>query len=234
MQLTAHTLGGTVEPGLKREYGKAMMNVTKDSPLFAGLDPDLQVWMSHGDKVATLPPGFVAVAESDNCPFATMQDLDRRIFGVQFHPEVVHTPQGSEILWNFAFKVCGCSGDWKMSKFVEDTVSKVRAQVGDDHVLLGLSGGVDSSVVAALLHKAIGDQLHCVYVDNGLMRYRETEEVEELFGNAFGIDLTVAHSGELFLDKLAGISDPEEKRKIIGATFIDVFADKARAFGDSV
>ncbi|MEN7973296.1 MAG: glutamine-hydrolyzing GMP synthase, partial [Verrucomicrobiota bacterium] len=234
MQLTAHTLGGKVARGSKAEYGKAMMQITKKSPLFKGLEPDLQVWMSHGDKVEAMPEGFEVVAESENCPLAAIQNLDRNIFGLQFHPEVVHTPQGKEMLWNFAFKVCGCSGDWKMSRFVEDTVRQVREQVGDDHVLLGLSGGVDSSVVAALLHKAIGDQLHCVYVDNGLMRHRETEEIEELFGSAFGIDLTVASEGELFLGKLKGVSDPEQKRKIIGTTFIDVFAEKARGFGDQV
>ena len=234
MQLTAHFLGGSVKPGLKREYGKAMMQITKKSPLLKGLSPDIQVWMSHGDKVEAMPEGFEVVAESDNCPFATMQDLSRNIFGVQFHPEVVHTPQGKEMLWNFAFKICKCSGDWEMSKFVEDTVRQIKEQVGDNHVLLGLSGGVDSSVVAALLHKAIGPQLHCVYVDNGLMRYRETEDVEELFGSAFGIDLHVAHSGELFLSKLEGISDPEEKRKVIGSIFIDVFAEKARGLGNKV
>jgi GMP synthase (glutamine-hydrolysing) len=234
MQLTAQALGGSVKPGLKREYGKAMMTITKDSPLFKGLSPDIQVWMSHGDKVETMPEGFEVVAKSDNCPLATMQDLNRNIFGVQFHPEVVHTPQGKEMLWNFAFKICKCSGDWEMSKFIESTVRQVREQVGDNHVLLGLSGGVDSSVVAALLHKAIGEQLHCVYVDNGLMRYRETEEIEDLFGRAFGIDLIVAHSGDLFLSKLAGISDPEAKRKIIGSTFIDVFAEKARGLSDKV
>ncbi|MDZ8117473.1 glutamine-hydrolyzing GMP synthase [Pontiella agarivorans] len=234
MQLTALTLGGSVHRGTKAEYGKAMMSITKDSPLFKGLSPDVQVWMSHGDKVESMPKGFEVVAQSDNCPLAAIQNLDRNIFGVQFHPEVVHTPQGKEMLWNFAFKVCQCSGDWEMSKFIENTVKNIQNQVGDDHVLLGLSGGVDSSVVAALLHKAIGDQLHCVYVDNGLMRHKETEEIEELFGNAFGIDLTVAHAGDLFLGKLEGISDPEEKRKIIGNTFIDVFAEKARGLSDKV
>ncbi len=234
MQLTAQTLGGSVKPGLKREFGKAMMKITTKNPLFSGLDPDIQVWMSHGDKVETLPEGFEVVAQSDNCPFAAIQNLNRNIFGFQFHPEVVHTPQGKAMLWNFAFKICKCSGDWAMSKLVENTIKQVREQVGDNHVLLGLSGGVDSSVVAALLHTAIGDQLHCVYVDNGLMRYRETEEIEDLFGNAFGMDLTVAHAGNLFLGKLKGISDPEKKRKIIGNTFIDVFSEKARGFGDQV
>ncbi len=234
MQLTAYMLGGAVQPGLKREYGKAMMRIKKDSPLFDGLGTDLQVWMSHGDKVEVMPEGYEVVAESDNCPFATMQNLERNIFGVQFHPEVVHTPQGKEMLWNFAFKICGCSGDWEMSKFIESTIKQVQDKVGTDHVLLGLSGGVDSSVVAALLHKAIGDQLHCVYVDNGLMRYRETEEIEELFGKAFGIDLHVIRAGDLFLSKLAGVTEPERKRKIIGSTFIDVFAEKARELSDKV
>jgi GMP synthase (glutamine-hydrolysing) len=234
MQLAAELLGGAVKPGLKHEYGKAMMRITRSSPLFKGLAPDIQVWMSHGDKVEVMPEGFEAVADSDNCPLAAIQDLERRIYGVQFHPEVVHTPQGKEMLWNFAFTICGCSGDWEMSRFVEVTVRHIRDIVGDNHVLLGLSGGVDSSVVAALLHKAIGNQLHCVFVDNGLLRYREVEDVEELFGNAFGIDLTVARVGELFLSKLAGITEPEEKRKIIGNIFIDVFADKARALGKKI
>ena len=234
MQLMAQTMGGSVRRGKKAEYGKAMMRIVNPSPLFAGLDPDLQVWMSHGDKAETLPEGFEAVAESDNCPYAAMQHVDRNLFGVQFHPEVVHTPQGKEMLWNFAFRVCGCAGDWEMSKFVEETVRSVRERVGNDHVLLGLSGGVDSSVVAALLHKAIGPQLHCVYVDNGLMRYRETEEIEELFGKAFGIDLIVARAGDLFLSKLEGTSDPERKRKIIGSIFIDVFSEKARLFKGKV
>ncbi|MFA5688316.1 MAG: glutamine-hydrolyzing GMP synthase [Kiritimatiellales bacterium] len=231
MQLTAHTLGGTVKPGLKREYGKAMMDVVKDSPLFDGLDRQLQVWMSHGDKVETLPDGFETVAKSDSCPLAAMQDPAKKIYGVQFHPEVVHTPQGAKMLSNFALKICGCAGDWEMSKFIEESVNAIREKVGGEHVLLGLSGGVDSSVVAALLHKAIGKQLHCVFVDTGLMRYKEAEEVEKLFGDAFGIDLHTAHAEDIFLAKLAGVTDPEQKRKIIGKTFIDIFAEKARAVG---
>lgn len=234
MQLTAHTLGGEVQRGEKHEYGKAIMRITKPSPLYEGLEDELQVWMSHGDKVVSMPEGFETVAESDNCPHATMQHLERALFGVQFHPEVVHTPQGTQMLKNFAYGICGCSGDWEMAKFVEHTIAKVKETVGDDHILLGLSGGVDSSVVAALLHKAVGDQLHCVYVDNGLMRYKETEEIEALFGDAFGMDLHVVHAGESFLSKLDGVSDPEEKRKIIGNTFIDVFSEKARELSGDV
>jgi GMP synthase (glutamine-hydrolysing) len=234
MQMTAQTLGGKVHRGLKREYGKAMMQVTKECPLFQGLEKNLQVWMSHGDKVEAIPAGFEAVAESDNCPYAAMQNAAKKIYGVQFHPEVVHTPQGAEMLGNFAYKICGCSGDWKMSKFIEDNINAIRAKVGSDHVLLGLSGGVDSSVVAALLHKAIGPQLHCVFVDNGLLRYNEAREVEELFGKAFGIDLHTAHAQDVFLDALAGVTDPEKKRKIIGKTFIDIFAEKARSLSGKV
>ena len=231
MQLTAHLLGGRVHAGHKREYGKAIMRQTANSPLFDGLDKELQVWMSHGDKVEIMPENFTVVAESDNCPYAAIQDLGRNIYGLQFHPEVVHTPQGAEILRNFAIRICGCQPDWKMAAFVESTVRQIREKVGKEHVLLGLSGGVDSSVVAALLHKAIGPQLHCVYVDNGLMRLNETEEIEKLFGEAFGIDLTVARAGDLFLEKLKGVADPEQKRKIIGSTFIDVFAEEARKLG---
>jgi len=232
MQLAAQTLGGGVLASAKREYGKSMMHVTDgDCPLFLGLDRDLLVWMSHGDKVDMLPPGFTAAAESDNCAYAAMQHPEKKIYGVQFHPEVVHTPQGTEILWNFAFNICHCQADWEMSSFVEQTISRIRERVGEKHVLLGLSGGVDSSVVAALLHKAIGKRLHCVFVDNGLLRQNEVHDVETLFGNAFGIDLHVARAADLFLEKLKGVTDPETKRKIIGKIFIDVFAEKARAIG---
>lgn len=234
MQLTAFMLGGKVLGSQKREYGKASIRINKPCVLFEGLAPDTQVWMSHGDKVEMLPPGFEATASSDNCTFAAMADENRQIYGVQFHPEVVHTPQGTRMLNNFAIKACKCSGDWKMSTFIEETVKAVREKVRDDHVILGLSGGVDSSVVAALLHKAIGKQLHCVFVDNGLLRHNEVSDVEELFGNAFGIDLHVARAADLFLEKLHGVVDPEKKRKIIGKTFIDVFAEQARSLGSSV
>lgn len=232
MQLTAHLLGGRVFSSAKREYGKAMMHITDtESPLFAGLESTLQVWMSHGDKVDEIPAGFTAVAESENCAYAAMQNTEKQIYGVQFHPEVVHTPQGAEMLWNFAFKICGCQADWEMSSFIEHTIRGIRERVGEKHVLLGLSGGVDSSVVAALLHKAIGKQLHCVFVDNGLLRKNEVHDVETLFGNAFGIDLHVARAADVFLDGLRDVTDPETKRKIIGKLFIDIFSEKARAIG---
>ncbi len=231
MQLTALTLGGSVQPGLRREYGKAMIHTSETAGLFTGLEPDMQVWMSHGDKVDALPEGFTTTAESSNCQYAAMVHREKRIHGVQFHPEVVHTPQGGEMLWNFAFGVCGCRGDWEMARFIEDTIARIRAQVGTDHVILGLSGGVDSSVTAALLHKAIGPQLHCVFVDNGLLRYREAHDVEQLFGQAFGIDLHVARAGARFLEQLRGIIEPEAKRKLIGSTFIDIFAEQARVIG---
>ena len=232
MQLTAHVLGGAVTAGETREFGRSIMNVTdRDALFFHGLDQTLQVWMSHGDKVTALPPGFRGIASSRDCPYAAMQDPQRKIYGVQFHPEVVHTPQGGDMLWNFAMQICHCEPTWEMSSFIELAIDTVRAKVGKGNVLLGLSGGVDSSVVAALLHKAIGDQLHCVFVDNGLLRHDEVHDVETLFGDAFGIDLHVVSAGPTFLQRLEGIVDPEEKRKIIGKTFIDVFSEKARSLG---
>lgn len=231
MQLTAFLLGGGVLASPEREYGKAMINIDETGGLFDGLDSELQVWMSHGDKVDAIPEGFVGIAKSDNCAYAAMLNEEKKIYGVQFHPEVVHTPQGADMLRNFALSVCGCKGDWEMATFIEETVNAVRKRVGKDHVILGLSGGVDSSVVASLLHKAIGDQLHCVFVDNGLLRHEEVEDVEKLFGSAFGMDLRVARSADIFLEKLAGVTDPEKKRKIIGNVFIDIFAEQARSLG---
>ena len=231
MQLMGRRLGGAVRKGESREYGHAVIDVVENNVLFRNMPDALAVWMSHGDQVEGLPPGFRALARTGTCPIAAMEDPARRLYGLQFHPEVVHTPRGNEILERFVFDVCGCAGDWKMSTFIEESVAALRERVGRDQVLLGLSGGVDSSVVAALLHRAIGKQLHAVFVDNGLLRYREAEQVEDTFGRALGIDLRVARAADLFLEKLRGVTDPERKRKIIGATFIDVFADEARKVG---
>ncbi len=231
MQLMAKKLGGIVRRGEDREYGLATLDVLRAEPLFRHQPEQMPVWMSHGDQVELAPPGFVALARTAMCPWAAMGDDRRRLYGLQFHPEVVHTPHGGEMLDRFLFDVCGCRGDWRMATFVEESVRSLRERIGEDHVLLGLSGGVDSSVVAALLHRAIGPQLHCVFVDNGLLRYKEAEQVEDCFGRAFGIDLRVVRAGPLFLERLRGVEDPEEKRRIIGRTFIEVFTEAARAIG---
>ncbi len=232
MQMTAKMLGGKVKPGTEREYGHAEIQQSEPSVLFKDLPQSLNVWMSHGDQVEEAPAGFVTAAATGTCPIAAMASDERRVYGLQFHPEVVHTQHGTDVLKRFVFDVCGCSGDWEMSQFVEESVREVREKVGDRQVICGLSGGVDSSVVALLLHKALGDQLHCIFVDNGVLRHGEAEDVEKTFGTAFGLDLRVAHSADLFLDKLAGVEDPEAKRKVIGNTFIDVFSDEARKLGE--
>ena len=232
MQLTTKILGGTVKPGDEREYGSAEINIDAQGALFTDLPNQLEVWMSHGDQVAEMPPGFEKMASTSTCPFAAMGNPERRIYGLQFHPEVVHTPKGTSILKHFLFDICTCDGDWKMSAFIEESVARIREQVGSSHVICGLSGGVDSSVVAALLHRAIGDQLHCIFVDNGLLRYEEAEEVQRIFGKGLALDLHVAHSQERFLDELKGVEDPELKRKAIGHVFIDVFSDEARKLKD--
>jgi len=231
MQLMARALGGEVKPGVHREYGKAKIQVKNRAGLFRDMPDDLQVWMSHGDQVMQPPEGFVVSADTASCPVAAMEHHAKQWHALQFHPEVAHTPRGTDILKHFLFDVCACSGDWTMAQFIEESVASIRATVGTEHVLCGLSGGVDSSVAAALLHRAIGDQLHCVFVDNGLLRYGEAEQVEQTFGEAFGIDLRVADARKLFLDRLRGVIDPEQKRKIIGATFIEVFSNEARTFG---
>jgi len=231
MQLTARTLGGEVKPGHSREYGHAKIDVTHAVPLFDHLPAQLDVWMSHGDQVAKLPDGFKVLAKTSTCPNAAMGDAKRRIYGLQFHPEVVHTPQGTSILRHFLFDVCQCVSDWKMAAFIEESVKEIRQRVGSEHVVCGLSGGVDSSVVAALLHRAIGPQLHCIFVDNGLLRYNEAAQVEETFRKV-GLDLHVAHAQDRFLSALKDITDPEVKRKHIGRIFIEVFTVEARRLGN--
>ena len=229
-QAMCQTLGGRVEPGHEREFGRADITVAKASPLFDGLadvGAEEPVWMSHGDRVTALPPGFEAIATSPGSPFAAIADEARRFYGVQFHPEVAHTPRGARILSNFTHKIAGLSGDWTMAAFREEKVRQIREQVGAGKVICGLSGGVDSSVAAVLIHEAIGDQLTCVFVDTGLLRGSEADQVVSLFRNHYNIPLVHVDAGAEFLSALAGVSDPETKRKIIGKTFIDVFDREA-------
>ncbi len=227
-------LGGKVEGSDDKEFGRASLNIIEPSELFSGIGDvgaSIPVWMSHGDRVAALPDGFKVIAQSEHAPCAAIADETRKIYGVQFHPEVVHTPDGNKILNNFTHKIAGCSGDWTMAAFRAEAIAKIREQVGEGRVICGLSGGVDSSVVAVLLHEAIGDQLTCVYVDTGMMRAGESEEVVGLFRDHYNIKLIHFDARKMFLDKLEGVSDPEQKRKIIGGTFIDVFEAEAKAAG---
>jgi GMP synthase (glutamine-hydrolysing) len=223
MQLMAHHLGGQVEFSARREYGAAVLHVMDGSRLFEGLGPQLDIWNSHGDKVTALPTGFHAAARTENSPFAAIENSECNLFAVQFHPEVAHTPRGREILQNFVYHICHCAMDWTMGSFIEEACERIRRQVGDEKVVLGLSGGVDSSVTAALLHKAIGDQLTCIFVNNGLLRSREEEMVQRVFGENFRVRLKYVDASERFLRSLKGVSDPEQKRKIIGNEFIEVF-----------
>jgi GMP synthase (glutamine-hydrolysing) len=232
VQLFAQFLGGRVEPGTRREYGKGTLTVTdRECVLFRRLPAALQVWNSHGDKLTQLPRGFAAVATTENSHYAAIEDRTRRRFGLQFHPEVVHTPRGKEILSNFVHGVCGCGRRWTMRNYVERAIEEIRAQVGGERVLLGLSGGVDSSVAAALLHRAVGPQLTCIFVNNGLLRAREAEVVREVFGRHFRMRLQYVDASARFLRGLRGVTDPERKRKIIGRTFIAVFDAATRRAG---
>jgi GMP synthase (glutamine-hydrolysing) len=232
VQIFGQYLGGKVEPGQKREYGKGTLKV-KDSacPLFKNLPTNLQVWNSHGDKLTKLPAGFKPVAVTDNSDYAAIENRASHFYGLQFHPEVVHTPRGKEIIANFVHGICGCGKNWTMASYVDQAVAVIREQVGSERVILGLSGGVDSSVAAALLHKAIGDQLTCIFVNNGLLRSREAEVVQEVFGRHFKIKLQYEETTKLFLTRLKGVTDPERKRKIIGKTFIEVFQDATKRAG---
>jgi GMP synthase (glutamine-hydrolysing) len=232
LQLLAEYLGGKVEPGQKREYGKGTLRL-KDSrcPLFADLPKTMQVWNSHGDKLTKLPAGFKSVAVTENSACAAIENRTAKMFGLQFHPEVVHTPQGRQILARFVHGICGCGKNWTMQNYVDQAVQTIRAEVGEEKVILGLSGGVDSSVAAALLRKAIGSQLTCIFVNNGLLRGREAEVVREVFGRHFKIKLQYEEASRLFLRRLKGVTDPERKRKIIGKTFIEVFEAATRRAG---
>jgi GMP synthase (glutamine-hydrolysing) len=235
MQTMAQQLGGKVEGGHQREFGYAEVRARGHTRLLDGVQDFatehghgmLKVWMSHGDKVTELPPGFKLMASTDSCPIAGMADEARRFYAVQFHPEVTHTPQGQAILTRFVREICGCRGDWNMPDYVTEAIEKIRAQVGDQEVILGLSGGVDSSVAAALIHKAIGRQLTCVFVDTGLLRLNEGQQVVDTFDKHMGLKLVHIDASERFMQELAGVSDPEAKRKIIGREFVHVFQEEA-------
>jgi GMP synthase (glutamine-hydrolysing) len=228
MQAMAHALGGAVAGSSVREYGATQIRVIRESPLFADLPETLEVWMSHGDRIEDLPAGFVALAQSAGSPYAAMGDPARAWYGVQFHPEVAHTPLGSALLRNFLFGVCGCEANWSAGAFIDDAISAIQRTVGGERVLLGLSGGVDSAVALALLHRAVGERLIAVFVNTGMLRLGEAESVVRTFREERGINLIGVDATERFLDALSGVTDPEAKRKIIGKLFIDVFAEEAR------
>lgn len=230
-QLTSYTLGGVVESPDIREYGKTEVNLSKDSLLFDGIEEVGQSWMSHTDYVSKVPEGFRITATTDQCPVAAMENAERRIYGVQFHPEVEHTLFGKQMLSNFLFKICNLKGDWSMASFAEEKIREIKELVGDRKVLCALSGGVDSSVAAVLVHKAVGKQLTCVFVDHGLLRKDEGDQVEEIFKKQFDMNLIRANAQDRFLGKLKGVSDPERKRKIIGEEFIRVFEEEANKLG---
>ncbi len=232
MQLLAHYLDGRVAPAREREYGPAELTIAApSSPLFAGLPPAMRVWMSHGDRIEAVPSGFSPLATTDNSPLAAMGNRERGLYGVQFHPEVTHTPLGQRILENFVHGICGCQADWTSGAFIEESVARIRAQVGDGRVVLGLSGGVDSATTAALIHRAVADQLTCIFVDTGMLRQGEPAQVVETFQREQGMHLVAVNAVEEFLEALEGVTDPTRKRRIIGEKFVRVFEREARRLG---
>ncbi len=232
-QLMSHVLGGKVERATNREYGKTELDVDVNARLFEGVSAHTTCWMSHFDYISKLAPGFRSIATTDNCPVAAMENVEKNLYGIQFHPEVLHTPEGSKMLYNFVRGICGCSGDWRMDTFVEDSIKSIREKVGNGKVLLALSGGVDSSVAAGLLSRAIGKQLTCVFVDHGLLRKDEGDEVEAIFGpkGQFDLNFIRVNAQDRYYVKLAGETEPERKRKIIGEEFIRVFEEEAKKIG---
>jgi GMP synthase (glutamine-hydrolysing) len=231
LQLLAHLFGGKVEKSKRREYGKAVINIIDHQDLFKGLKRRVPVWMSHGDFVKKLPKGYKRSASSENIPFAAVKNLKHRIFGVQFHPEVAHTQNGIKIIQNFLYDICGCKGNWTPRSFIKSAVNEIKGKVSKGKVVLGLSGGVDSSVCAVLVNKAVGKQLTCIFVDNGLLRKNETLEVKQAF-KSFNMDIIFVEAAERFLSRLKGVIEPEEKRRIIGRTFIEVFEEEANKIGE--
>ncbi|MFH1665951.1 MAG: glutamine-hydrolyzing GMP synthase [Elusimicrobiota bacterium] len=228
MQLIANHFKGKVGKSSEREYGRTELFIDNSKDLFFGLEKKIITWMSHEDKVSKIPKGFTSLAHTKNSPYAGFKNDELRIFAVQFHPEVVHTPKGKEILKNFLFKICNCSGNWTMKSFIHESVKQIQHQVGGDSVVLGLSGGVDSSVAALLLHKALGKHLHCIFVNNGLLRYKEAEQVRATFGKHYKMNFHYVNAEKLFLEKLNGVTNPERKRKIIGRQFIRIFESEAK------
>jgi len=231
MQLMSYVLGGSVESAEQREYGKVNISLDTANKLFEGIDGETTCWMSHTYYVNNLPQGFVKSAYTMNCPVGAMENRDKKLYGVQFHPEVVHTPQGTDILKNFLYKICGCSGDWRVSSFIEHSINSLKEKIGDKKVLCALSGGVDSSVAAVMIHKAVGKQLTCIFVDHGLLRKYEADQVEEVFKTQFDINLIRVDAERRFLERLKGVTEPERKRKIIGEEFIRVFEAEAKKIG---
>ena len=232
MQLITHVLGGKVDPSSHREFGRAELMLKEFSHLFEGVNNNSTVWMSHGDRITKLPDGFKGIAFTGNSPLAAIENPVAQIYGLQFHPEVVHTTDGEKIFNNFLFKICQCAKNWKMDSLVDFMINDIQSKVGNSKVVCGLSGGVDSSVVAVLIHKAIGDNMYCLFIDNGLLRFGEKEKVENTFRDNFNINLDVIDASDQFLNKLKGITDPEQKRKSIGNTFIEVFEKEAKRLGD--